>query len=82
MRNARCCCGKVRPSAERERLALFEDRSPGTQNDYCAVCRYHRVAHERDERRVNPDVPKQCQHPFVPMVAGYEFDTYYCGHGG
>lgn len=81
-RMARCGCGKERPSSERETLAFFEDRSPGTCDETCAICRYHKVAHERQPTRVNPEVPKQCQHEFVPMTEGYPTDTFYCGHRG
>jgi hypothetical protein len=61
-------------------LAFFEDRSPGTQDDYCVNCRYHRVAHDLPQpgARRNPHI---CDH-FEPMLQGRETDLYYDGCRG
>ena len=77
-RQARCHCGKTRPSSPN--LAFFEDRSPGTQDHRCRDCRKFVAAHEYAPRRVRPEPSEN--HPFVPMTAGYEFDSYYCGCRG
>lgn len=82
-RMAQCTYCKVeRPSAESESLAFFQDRGPGFCNDTCKVCRYYEVAHYPNASRVNPEVPKQCQHSFEPMIEGYPFDSFYCGCRG
>lgn len=80
-RLASCTCGKVRESSPD--LDFFQDRGPGTQDNRCAACRFDRIAHEYDPRRVRPGPhPATVGHAFSPMTEGYELDTFACGCRG
>lgn len=91
VRVARCPrCKTEVPS--RPSLPFFEDRSPGTQDDRCATCRYNKCAHDsehmeglvhnRDGSRHSTVVEDGRCSGFVPMTEGYDVDLYYCGCGG
>lgn len=81
-REARCYCGRTRPSTdalegEHGKLAFFEYRGPESERAQktCRHCRYHDVAHK-------PGSSKHVCDNFEAMVEGYEYDTYYCGCRG
>lgn len=79
-RTATCGCGKSMPSADAATAPFFEYRGPGTTDEVCANCRYHKLAHEYDPRRVSPMPPKITRdHEFVSLVDGFPTDSFYCG---
>ena len=81
-RPTRCTCGASVPVGTPTRsLAFFESRGPGDVDYVCSTCRYYKEAHERKQRENPPHLSRVCDE-FTPMVEGYEFDLYYCGHGG
>ena len=78
-REARCSCGKLRPSSLN--LAFFEYRGPDSpaSKKHCAQCGYFEVAHVRAaEGEVRNDHVCLRFKPHGP----YEYDSFYCGHGG
>jgi hypothetical protein len=81
-RQARCSCGKTRPSSERDRLPFFEDRSESSRQARiaCKICRAYAMAHEPREDGSFPSVIGK-PHAFEPHGA-FEFDLYYCGCRG
>lgn len=72
-RVARCYCGRGEPSPNRERLAFFEYRGPGSVYEQsCIRCGRAEFAHP---------VYSLCS-SYQPRVGGFHEDAYYCGHRG
>jgi len=81
-RQARCSCMRLTPSSTD--LAFFEYRGPGSRIavETCK-CNYHRVAHQRDPKRVDPSsVVELGKCSGFVANGGHEYDSYYCGHAG
>lgn len=77
-RLARCgCTRQTVPSSVT--LAFFEFRGEGSHSacNQCRHCGYYEVAHRITDR----PFAAWMGHEFEPHGA-YEFDLYYCGHGG
>lgn len=78
-REARCGCGKIRPSSDD--LPFYEYRGEGSKYavDSCATCAYVAAVHQP----VNPhtDRPGVIDHPFTPR-GPHDYDSYYCGCRG
>lgn len=85
-RQAICICGEKRASSDRERLAFFEDRGPGSafSRDTCRICRCKPVAHLPSVRPTRTGFPSVIgvPHAFEPLTEGIEFDSFYCGCRG
>jgi hypothetical protein len=85
-RKARCCGVKSeRSSMERDKLAFYEYRGPGSQFavEGC-TCGFARMAHKGEETR--PQVRRACikkngELKFVER-GPHEYDSYYCGCRG
>lgn len=74
----------VVPSAERERLAFFEYRGPGSRAaTLCRHCAKYAIAHDMEAMKargyVSPVV--SCKR-YEPRTEGYPHDLYYCGCRG
>lgn len=77
-RMAKCSCGSKVPS--QMSLAFFEFKGEGSHRGLttCIECSGAEVLH----RELNPVTGRpgtKTDHAFVPNVAGWEFDSYYCG---
>jgi hypothetical protein len=77
-REARCSCGSKVTS--RITLAFFEFRGEGSNRGMttCIECSGAEVLH----RELNPVTGRpgtKTDHEFKPNIAGWEFDSYYCG---
>ena len=87
-RMARCPhCGTERPSADRKKLAFFEDQSPGSKyaNEHCRNCCYTDKAHDPSswwlQERGTVVEQGKCS-GFESMTEGRDHDLYYCGCRG
>jgi hypothetical protein len=83
-RTARCHCGATRPSTE-PGLAFYAYRGPGSAaaEEHC-TCGFHKCAHERQPRLVDPRSVQErgdCTTGFVAH-GPHEFDEFYCGCRG
>jgi len=81
-RLARCSCGTIRPSSERDRLFGFTDMS--RESDWsqktCRHCGKYEVAHRPGCSTIRPDQYER--HTFEPRDKAAEFDSFYCGCRG
>jgi hypothetical protein len=83
-REARCSCGKTRPSPDalEGKLAFFEYRGRGSRwTDNCE-CGYAWIAHTQETDRGRINVVAQGKCPGFTPRGPHEFDTYYCGCRG
>lgn len=74
-RTAKCdMCKRITPSCMN--LAFFQYRGDGSRaaTETCAVCRYHKVAHDEGH-------PAVADHDFIPHGA-FDFDVWYDGCKG
>ena len=82
-RTARCHCGRTQPSTDGG-LGFYVYRGPGSaEADEHCKCGYHKCAHERQPRNVDPRSVQErgeCT-GFVPH-GPHEFDSFYCGCNG
>jgi len=81
-RQARCSCGKLVPSDPG--LAFFESRDEGTRaaTESCKHCGYTTVAHLLVPTRTQRNVVAEGRCPGFEPKGAWEYDSYYCGHGG
>ncbi len=84
-RQARCSCGKLQLSSKSQDGSLFgfvdrgADSSAARQD--CKHCGYFDIAHEVVKREGRSGHPAFKCEGFEPHGV-YEFDSFYCGHGG
>lgn len=91
-RIAKCYCGNSRPSTEAidGRLAFFEYRGPGTEDNWnhpCKHCGYYRSAHDpvamaRNVPSNRRTIVEQGKCPGYEPRGPAAHDTYYCGCRG
>lgn len=88
-REARCGCGKTRPSTDQDdgSLAFFEYRGEGSRmaTDMCKHCHFSIVAHEHEGVKNNVDprtVIEKGKCEGFEARGSWEYDVFYCGCRG
>ncbi len=81
-RYARCSCGTIEKSSLS--LAFFEFRGEGSRQaiESCKNCGYSLVAHTQEQTRTQKNVVLRGECPGFEAKGAWEYDGFYCGHGG